>query len=65
MKSYKNVELFAKNAPCGSYAAGCPTGRVMPGQGVKVYTGDFHNDHEGFHTVGAAPYHCNKCEIAG
>ena len=25
MKSYKNVELFAKNAPTGSYAAGCPT----------------------------------------
>ncbi len=24
MKSYKNVELFAKNAPEGSYAAGCP-----------------------------------------
>lgn len=25
MKSYKNVELFAKNAPTGAYAAGCPT----------------------------------------
>lgn len=25
MKSYKNVELFAKNAPVGAYAAGCPT----------------------------------------
>lgn len=25
MKSYKNVELFAKNAPMGAYAAGCPT----------------------------------------
>ena len=24
MKSYKNVEMFAKNAPAGSYAAGCP-----------------------------------------
>lgn len=24
MKSYKNVELLAKNAPTGSYSAGCP-----------------------------------------
>lgn len=64
MKSYKNVELFAMNAPCGSYAAGCPTVRVKDG-GVQVYTGDFHNDHEGFHYVGGAPYHCSQCEIAG
>ncbi len=27
MKDYKNVELFAKNAPAGSYAAGCPVAR--------------------------------------
>ncbi|MCQ2324530.1 MAG: hypothetical protein MJZ53_06805 [Paludibacteraceae bacterium] len=25
MKNYKNVEMFAKNAPTGSYAAGCPS----------------------------------------
>lgn len=25
MKDYKNVEMFAKNAPAGSYAAGCPS----------------------------------------
>ncbi len=24
MKNYKEVELEAKNAPTGSYAAGCP-----------------------------------------
>lgn len=24
MKSYKNVEMFAKNSPAGAYAAGCP-----------------------------------------
>lgn len=24
MKSYKKVEMVAKNAPSGSYAAGCP-----------------------------------------
>lgn len=26
MKNYKEVEMLAKNAPTGSYAAGCPTG---------------------------------------
>ncbi|MCQ2286135.1 MAG: hypothetical protein MJZ76_04595 [Bacteroidales bacterium] len=25
MKNYKKVELVAKNAPRGSYAAGCPS----------------------------------------
>ncbi len=25
MKEYKKAELLAKNAPVGSYAAGCPT----------------------------------------
>ncbi len=24
MKTYKKVEVEAVNAPCGSYAAGCP-----------------------------------------
>ncbi len=28
MKSYKNVEMFAKNAPTGSYASGCPVKRI-------------------------------------
>lgn len=33
MKNYKNVEMFAKNAPAGAYAAGCPTntGRTAGG----------------------------------
>lgn len=25
MKNYKKVQMVAKNAPTGSYAAGCPT----------------------------------------
>lgn len=28
MKSYKKVEMEAKNAPSGSYAAGCPQYRA-------------------------------------
>lgn len=30
MKEYKKVELEAKNAPSGSYAAGCPTNTGTP-----------------------------------
>lgn len=55
MKSYKNVELFAKNAPFGSYAAGCPTGRKQNG---NLY------DDSG-RQVGSTPYGCSACEIAG
>lgn len=31
MKTYKKVELVAKNAPSGSYAAGCPQYRAGAG----------------------------------
>lgn len=34
MKSYKNVELFAKNAPVGAYAAGCPTNTGLTAGGT-------------------------------
>lgn len=29
MKDYKKVEMEAKNAPSGSYAAGCPSDHHM------------------------------------
>lgn len=28
MKNYKKVQMVAKNAPTGSYAAGCPTDQM-------------------------------------
>ncbi len=31
MKTYKKVEMVAKNAPSGSYAAGCPQYRSGAG----------------------------------
>ena len=34
MKSYKNVELFAKNAPVCAYAAGCPTNTGLTAGGI-------------------------------
>lgn len=42
MKNYKKVQMVAKNAPTGSYAAGCPTGQragggVMTDEGYKPY----------------------------
>lgn len=53
MKSYKNVELFAKNAPTGSYAAGCPT---------HTRTGnDTTRRQEGNNIYFA---HCADCEVA-
>lgn len=61
MKSYKNVELFAKNAPTGSYAAGCPTHhkerydsshyRVIDSDGRIHYECDYGDM-------------CNYCELA-
>ncbi len=37
MKTYKKVELQAKNAPSGSYAAGCP--QYRPGAGDDIGCG--------------------------
>ena len=33
MKDYKKVEMVAKNAPSGSYAAGCPEHHAVGGDG--------------------------------
>ena len=33
MKDYKKVEIAAKNAPSGSYAAGCPADKYENGGG--------------------------------
>lgn len=33
MKEYKKVEVKAKNAPSGSYAAGCPTKAINDSAG--------------------------------
>lgn len=53
MKSYKNVELFAKNAPTGAYAAGCPTHHHIAGSGSPLY------DDNG-RCLG---YTCSVCEV--
>lgn len=37
MKTYKKVELVAKNAPSGSYAAGCP--QYQAGRGADLNYG--------------------------
>ena len=37
MKTYKKVELVAKNAPSGSYAAGCPQYRSGAGRDYGGY----------------------------
>ena len=49
MKTYKKVELEAKNAPSGSYAAGCPEIDRGPDW--------VHYDSEGPH-----PHGCVNCE---
>lgn len=51
MKSYKNVELFAKNAPAGSYAAGCPAHHRVWGGFIQDASGNMTSD-------------CTVCEIA-
>ncbi|MBQ6070622.1 MAG: hypothetical protein IJK85_02595 [Bacteroidales bacterium] len=38
MKNYKKVKMLAKNAPTGSYAAGC---RVDTSKGRKNMTGRY------------------------
>lgn len=52
MKSYKNVELFAKNAPFGAYAAGCPTHHKDYGGAIEDERGR------------AVGYDCSICEVA-
>jgi len=52
MKTYKNVEMFAKNAPTGSYAAGCPEHTHHSNNNV-IYPGQ----HSG-------TWGCYKCEVA-
>lgn len=51
MKSYKNVELFAKNAPVGAYAAGCPTHHRSWSGAIEDASGHLTSD-------------CAVCEIA-
>lgn len=36
MKKYSKPKMVAKNAPTGSYAAGCPTKTRLPGQFCDV-----------------------------
>jgi hypothetical protein len=35
MKKYAKPQMMAKNAPTGSYAAGCPTNRKYDGTSSK------------------------------
>lgn len=57
MKNYKEVQMFAKNAPTGSYAAGCPEHhKENMGGGDYTTVGP-----DGFrHGIGA----CYVCELA-
>jgi hypothetical protein len=53
MKKYAKPQMMAKNAPTGSYAAGCPTYNSQKGQGSS----------------NAGPGHpltrdCRACEVA-
>ncbi len=57
MKSYKNVELFAKNAPTGSYAAGCPTHERASNGGARRRMDSNPNQWESCS--------CAQCEVAG
>lgn len=43
MKTYKKVELVAKNAPSGSYAAGCPEYNAGTGHDYNYGTGNHNN----------------------
>ena len=67
MKNYKEVELLAKNAPTGSYAAGCPVGTR-----VTRKTGYWFPDIEGVKTENGHTYWsdatgeydvCRHCEL--
>lgn len=51
MKSYKNVEMFAKNSPSGSYAAGCPQDMC------NAEAERFERDHSGWVVC-----RCQQCE---
>lgn len=48
MKEYKKVEMVAKNAPSGSYAAGCPADQRGNDTGWSSNTG--------------GPTGCTNCE---
>lgn len=66
MKSYKNVELFAKNAPSGSYAAGCPTHHRAGGYYTKYgyserYVSESVVDDQGHGHSGNGM--CSYCEL--
>lgn len=52
MKTYKKVEMVAKNATSGSYAAGCPTYYSQQGGGTNSNS-DGHNN----------PANCRQCEV--
>lgn len=55
-KNYKKVQVLAKNAPTGSYAAGCPTGQKLVGSTqVKTASGQL---------ISANCGGCEACEIA-
>lgn len=49
MKNYKEVQMFAKNAPTGSYAAGCP---------------DFYCYRDAELTHNSCARYCSQCERA-
>ena len=51
MKKYQEVKMEAKNAPTGSYAAGCPTG-------TRVGNGSQAVDERGRYV------YCRDCEVA-
>lgn len=53
-KNYKKVQVLAKNAPTGSYAAGCPTNQRVNGSNVKGPDGIVRSGSQG----------CASCEIA-
>lgn len=69
MKSYKNVVLFAKNAPRGSYAAGCPThkrGETPPPPGQRYGGRRYVVDSDGVRHFSDDPAefdYCRHCEL--
>lgn len=51
MKNYKKVQVMAKNAPTGSYAAGCPTNSRS--REVKLFAASC-----------GLVMNCKKCELS-
>lgn len=63
MKNYKKVEMLAKNAPTGSYAAGCAMNTHNPhyspsGQEGQYSPGTCYDPHNTGWT-----YSCAECEV--